>query len=705
MSFRSSVLAVCLLSWLLAAAQSIKPIDREGLVRRHNPALNSADVWSPFTVGNGTFAFTADVTGLQTFPDRYEKSIPLSTQSYWGWHAIPDSVTYSLSGAFKAIDTYGRMVDYACVPSTPAAQWLRANPHRLHLGQIGFDLRHRDGTPVAMEELTDIEQTLDLWTGILHSAFRIQSQLFRVQTTCAGDHDAVAVRVETSGAPQVSWQLLVRFPYGSTAANGSGADWTQPQRHVTEATVQGKERLVLHRRLDETAYQVEMAWRHFQLEPQQPAHTIRLMPRSGRSECVIAFRSAPSTGPVSVSKAFAGGRQMWHDYWKKGGMVDLSASTDPRARELQRRIILSQYLMRCQNAAPQPPQETGLTVNSWHGKFHLEMHWWHSVHYALWGRTGLLAKSLPWYKAVMPRAVAEAQRQGYKGCRWPKMVAFDGRESPSSVGVFLIWQQPHPLYYLELLYRQNPDPSLLRDYQELVNQTADFMASFAVWDSTRQRYVLGPPLIPAQEKHAAAVTLNPCFELAYWRYGLEIAQKWQERLGLPRRPEWEAVRTRLADYPVKDGLYQNVENIQTTFTEPGQRRDHPTLIAGLGMLPGPGIDPTIMRATLKQVMQTWNWETCWGWDFPLVAMTAARVGEPELAIEALLMTASKNRYLNNGHNFQRDGLPLYLPGNGALLAAVAMMAAGWDGASDLPAPGFPHNGRWLVRWESLQPMP
>ena len=39
-----------------------------------------------------------------------------------------------------------------------------------------------------------------------------------------------------------------------------------------------------------------------------------------------------------------------------------------------------------------PPQETGLTCNSWYGKFHLEMHWWHSVHFALWNRAPLLAK-------------------------------------------------------------------------------------------------------------------------------------------------------------------------------------------------------------------------------------------------------------------------------------------------------------------------
>ncbi|UCH13223.1 MAG: hypothetical protein JSV22_08905, partial [Bacteroidales bacterium] len=54
-------------------------INRKALVQRHIPTLSSADSLSPFTVGNGEFAFTVDITGLQTFPDFYENGIPLGT--------------------------------------------------------------------------------------------------------------------------------------------------------------------------------------------------------------------------------------------------------------------------------------------------------------------------------------------------------------------------------------------------------------------------------------------------------------------------------------------------------------------------------------------------------------------------------------------------------------------------------------------------
>jgi hypothetical protein len=49
-----------------AAAQG--RIDRRSVVERHNPSLAEFDVRAPLSVGNGEFAFTADVTGLQTCP-------------------------------------------------------------------------------------------------------------------------------------------------------------------------------------------------------------------------------------------------------------------------------------------------------------------------------------------------------------------------------------------------------------------------------------------------------------------------------------------------------------------------------------------------------------------------------------------------------------------------------------------------------------
>jgi protein-glucosylgalactosylhydroxylysine glucosidase len=348
-----------------------------------------------------------------------------------------------------------------------------------------------------------------------------------------------------------------------------------------------------------------------------------------------------------------------------------------------------------------PPQETGLTCNSWYGKFHLEMHWWHAAHFALWGRTHLLEKSLPWYQAILPAARDTARQQGYQGARWPKMVGPEGRDSPSPIGPLLIWQQPHPIACAELCYRAHPGRETLDRYREIIFETAAFMASYAHWDPEALRYVLGPPLIPAQENHLPRETWNPTFELEYWAWGLGVAQRWRERLGLGREPEWERVRARLSPLPVRDGVYLAHENCPQTYT--GRNRDHPSMLAALGVLPGEKVNRETMRRTLAKVLDTWQWADTWGWDYPMTAMTAARLGDPGTAVRALLLDTPKNRYLPNGHNWQRSGLPLYLPGNGGLLYAIALMAAGWEGGPAGPSPGFPRD--WNVRWEALTQAP
>src|SRR5262245_58422496 len=68
---------------------SASKIDRFALVTRYNPVLQKIDPLSPLSVGNGEFAFTCDVTGLQTFADEYKDAMPLCTMSNWGWHTNP----------------------------------------------------------------------------------------------------------------------------------------------------------------------------------------------------------------------------------------------------------------------------------------------------------------------------------------------------------------------------------------------------------------------------------------------------------------------------------------------------------------------------------------------------------------------------------------------------------------------------------------
>ncbi len=402
-------------------------IDRRARVARHDPIVRRFDPLAPLSVGNGGFAFTADATGLQTFPEHYGE-IPLATEAEWGWHAFPNPASYRLDDALVAYDAHGRSVSYASAQASAASQWLRANPHRLSLARIGFVLRGPGagaGTPVGPGDLTDVWQRLDLWTGTLESRFRLGDRPVRVLTCAHPTRDLVAVRVELPARDTGMLALRIAFPYASAVHTGDPADWSHPERHTTELVRSDRVGAAWRRELDQTRYGVRAAWSDAATLARESEHVFRLEPQPGSAavELVIEF-DREGGSPEALPSAEAVGRAAadhWQRFWSEGGAVDLSAATDPRARELERRIVLSEYLTAIQCAGTLPPQETGETFNSWHGKFHLEMHWWHAAHFALWDRVGLLERSLPWYGRILPAARATARRQGTAvraGPRW-----------------------------------------------------------------------------------------------------------------------------------------------------------------------------------------------------------------------------------------------------------------------------------------------
>lgn len=285
-----------------------------------------------------------------------------------------------------------------------------------------------------------------------------------------------------------------------------------------------------------------------------------------------------------------------------------------------------------------------------------------------------------------------------------KMTDPSGIEAPSNVGSFLIWQQPHLIYLAELLYRANPSQAIVDQYYDLIQKTAEFMADYVSYDAENDRYIL-KGCIAAQETLKASKTINPPYELSYWHFGLSTAQLWRERKGLAREAKWDEIIAKLSNLASKDGLYLAAESEPDTYSTLSMYSDHMAVLAAVGVLPQTRqVDPQLMKNTFDWVYDNWNWDETWGWDFPTTCMNAVRVGEPEKAINAILMDQRTNTYLPNGHNYQDARLRCYLPGNGGLLTAVALMCAGWDGCKT-KNPGFPKDGSWDVRWEGLKPMP
>lgn len=683
--------------------RSLHKINRYELITRNNPVLESPNLKAPFTIGNGEFAFTADITGLQTFQEEY-KYFPLCTMSQWGWHSFPVDRDYSKL-RLKQYDTYGRMVGYASDDNGQEQLFknLRENPHRLNLGNIRLSLKEKDRIAV-LSELKSVKQKLDLWQGLLLSEFSIFDEAVYVDTCADPVLDAVSTRIRSELAASGRLEIIIAFPYGSPEKNAS--DWKSEEAHRSEIILSDTHRAVIKRSLDSDVYYADIVFGPDIAIKQAGCHKFILTAVNGC--CEISFTCSFSSGmptmpPFDFYTTKIRSASHWEQFWNSGGAVQLVHSLDRRAAELERRIVLSQYLTAIQCSGTTPPAETGLSCNSWYGKFHLEMHYWHAAQFALWGKPQLLEKSMKWYSDTLPEAREAAAKQGYSGARWTKMSDPSGINSPSSIGVFLVWQQPHPIMLAELCYRVHPNQDTLKKYRSLVMESADFMISFVHYDTSQDRYVIGPPLIAAQETHAPEDCMNPAYELEYFRWGLRTAIEWQVRLGETPNESYLEVVNKLSKLAVLDGVYLAHENCPETFTRAPFYHDHPSMLATFGVLPGEAVDRTIMRNTVKKVQECWDFDTLWGWDFAMMAMCCAKLGLSSLAVNILMADKSKNTFSVNGHNSQadREDLPLYLPGNGGLLLAVAMMTEGWDKDGGAHAPGFPDDGSWCVESEGL----
>jgi hypothetical protein len=706
------VVASLVLGTSAIRAEAAGKIDRHALVTRHNPHLTQLDPWAPLSVGNGEFAFTVDATGLQTFTGYYhDHGIATETQARWSWHENANPSGYKLSDANRMFTAYGKTLGYPTKQSGPAGNWLRENPHILPLPQLALDLAREDGGALQPEEIKDLDQVLDLWSGTITSHYRLNGAPVTVQVVADPERDDVAVRIESPLVADGALGLRLAIPrgYDLRIKNNAPLDWSEPQSHETIVKSRDEHGFVLEHRRNASIYGVALHSANPIKVVDAGPHAFRVTTSSGHVlEFTVAF--AKDTGapvsPRSATQIRAASAAHWAQFWSTGGAIDFSGSTDPRAAELERRVVLSEYLAALQLAGDFPPQESGLTLSTWYGKHHTEMIWWHAAHFALWGREALLERNLDWFSRALPIARDLAKSRELRGARWPKMIGPDGRESPGG-NPLIVWNQPHPIHLAELVYRNQPSPATLQRYRDLVLETADCMASMLHWDEARKQYNLGPPLWIAQEIYDQATSMNPCYELSYWSRGLQIAQIWRERLGLGRDPEWDRMIRSIAPLPTKDGKYVALESTPDTWDNRESRHDHPSFLMALGQLPGDGVDRATMNRTLDAVLSSWDWEAkIWGWDYPMIAMTAARLGRPNDAVNILLKSDSPNNsYTASGHNRQRDDLPIYLPGNGALLSAVAMMAAGWDNAPTHDAPGFPRDGTWTVRSEGLHPLP
>lgn len=697
---------ITLITILALATPGQAQIDRQALVNRHNILVKTIDPNAAMAVGNGEIAFNVDVTGLQSFPDYYTKTMPLGILSTWGWHSFPNPEGFTLDKfKFTTIKKFDRVFTFPSSSTSnppPDAGYLRANPHRLGLGRIGLEMTRADGTTVVIEDLKNIEQRLNIWEGIMTSTFEVDGVPVRVQTAAHPTRDQLGTRIESALIRSGRLKVRIAYPYGYGQFGPEYQDWTKPEAHQTVMTKRGETGADFARTLDSNQYNVRMKWSAGASIAETGKHEYLLSGTGDRIELSAWF--APTAGAEdadTVDAIQAASKDGWKNYWMKGGVIDLSGNEDPRAAELERRIVLSQYVMKVHDGGSQPGSETGLAANSWFGKYHTEMFWFHSAHWGLWGHPDLLEKNLSALKQMMGPARKMAELQKSKGVKWSKMTDPTGIESPSGIGPALVWQQPHPIYLSELVYRAKKDRATLESLKDIVFETADYMATFVDYDPATKRYVLGPGISSADEgRPNYELNTNPAMELGYWKWCLKVAQQWRERLGMPREPYWDKVINELATPPIRNGFYVTLETPEETTAS--------WMATWLyGPIAADGIDKQVMHNTLVSVTRarTTQPQAAITWGFGMEAMCAARMNEPEIAVGLLVpkLTEGAEHFRVQGYSVRRpEQTPMYMPANGAWLSAAAMMAAGWDG-NTAANPGFPKE--WKVRHEGLLAVP
>lgn len=468
-----------------------KLINRLDIIASFNPHLTDINPQSPLSVGNGRFCYTADITGMQTLYEEYSAETPLCTMAEWGWHtkkADNEKGFYTLDDVRMTPYNYcKRTVTYPRVKyegNEAAYDWVRQNPHKFNLAKIGLYFHNE---PIQAGSIYCINQTLDITTGILKSSFRlnvnrhknartlnniaadniktnaISDNLVTVYTVCDDNSDTVAFHI-SSGLLQCGLSINIAFPYASCDITGS--DWNNTNGHSDFLNASH-----IHRQIDDTAYYV-----NFNINgtgtSQHTAnnsiitsdsnvtinkcnnsaatiksngiHSYNIITTDDELNMSVNFNKSIYT-PATYDTIAGNSRHFWHNYWTTGKFLNSDN------KELMRRVILSQYLLVINDSGYIPPAETGLTCNSWYGKAHLEMHYWHMAWAPLWGHPELLTRSFDWYIDILDEAKKNASRNGYKGARWTKMVSYTGSDCPSKIAPLLVWQQPHIINMLQIV--------------------------------------------------------------------------------------------------------------------------------------------------------------------------------------------------------------------------------------------------------------
>jgi hypothetical protein len=534
--------------------------------------------------------------GLQTFSG--------NSMSHWGWHSFPLPEGWTPdrvppTGTFQKGRNAGG--DHFPAGTEAIRTWMFDNPHIMNLGRLR--LLRAGGRVLVPGDITGLQRTLDLWTGVQTAHYQLNGQDVTVETCVHPRLDLVAVRIESPLVASGELEVALDFAYPSLKNAAWVGDFNRTAGHETVALRHGEQRVDFTRNVDAVTYHAALAVRQdcsirtpgpaaavkklviqraeygaggkwadvttnvasavkddriaqlvnyqtmradpapgtakrmkvtYTLDGQEvkaevPDHQTFCIPVdashgytvSARGTKVMTLVCAFSAAPLpeilpTCAETKTASAARWEKHWSTGGAIDLSESKDTRWKELERRIVLSQYLMAAMSAGSWPSSENGLMgIDSWRGQFHMEMVWWHLAHYALWDRWDQAEQAIGCYQRFAPAARELAAQLGYKGLKWQKSVGPEGRTAPWYGNQVLLWKQPHPIFFAELEYRLRPTRATLDKWADIVDGTAEHMADYPTKNEATGLYSLTPVMPPSEQ----GITRDTVFDLAYWRWG------------------------------------------------------------------------------------------------------------------------------------------------------------------------------------------
>jgi hypothetical protein len=304
---------------------------------------------------------------------------PRNDRSSWGWKndSLPPGKTMEDVLNYRGVSLWNHdlLVEYMFGGEADIQQWLISNPNRANLGRTGLVFFSPNGSalPVTESDFTDVQQELDLWTGTLASHFTYGGHPIIVQVNAHQDTGAVSIEVSSPLLQSRQLGVFLDFPWNDGSSKFSApfvGSFNATENHTTTLTV-GRDlgtnvaAQIAHTFANNT-FITSLGGDGLSVARDSPTahrYTIKSTDDSMNLSLALHYsidgsRFIPTAAEIVQSSVAA-----WKSFWSDTGFVDVyTGSTDSRADELQRRIVLSRYLLRVNEAGRDPPQEVGLSL-------------------------------------------------------------------------------------------------------------------------------------------------------------------------------------------------------------------------------------------------------------------------------------------------------------------------------------------------------